>query len=212
MITPNNIQYIIYRYDSDEMDELKRRTDKTISASFHWPHFTDDTVFKNRNSEKEFDICFYGSYHESVYPFRYRIRKLLESNTHRFRIRFIDKKEKISGEKLSREIEQSWLTVSTSVGNHDRFVNKYQEIIFSGSCILGNIPSRHREDLKDRSVEIHELMSDDAILDKIENALKDKDGLQQNIIEAGRRFRAKYNLTRGEREFCNIINTIWHDA
>jgi len=212
MIVPVGINAFLYRYKGRKTDELKALTDPLGIKSFYWPHHTDTSVFTDRRLEKIYDICFYGTTNGQTYPFRERLKKLIKAHYRPERFLLIRREQRIKGEQLSRLIGQSWLTVATTVGDHDRFVNKYQEIPLSGSTILGNMPTRHRREFEGFMVEVTPEMTDRQILDEIDRALTDKPRLARMSEELGRRFKAEYNLDVGEERFSRIMESLYGES
>jgi hypothetical protein len=200
ILLPNRFDAFLYRYQGAEMDRLRAATAPLGVRSYYWPHYLDFREHRDWGLPKAWDLCLYGTVHPGTYPLRHRLRALLEAQT-RFRVRIVRREEGLEGQALSRVINQSRLTVADTVGVHDRFITKYLEIPFSGSCILGNVPTRHRDLFGGRVVEVDAAMSDDEILATIERALADPARLARMAAELRDALAARYLRDRGRADF-----------
>lgn len=200
ILLPYRFDGFLYRYQGAEMDRLQTVTAPLGIRSYHWPHFLDFREHRDRGLPKAWDVCLYGTVHPGTYPFRHRLRELLGRQA-RFRVRLVPREEGLEGRRLSRVINQSWLTVADTVGSHDRFITKYLEIPFSGSCILGNVPSRHRDLFAGRIVEIDPSMTDEAILETIARALAEPARLARMTAELRVLLATRYHRDRGRAAF-----------
>lgn len=208
MIIPYRINYVLYRYASQETEEFKKMAEAYVKKFFLWPHFTDRSIFFDRSLPKEYDVCFYGNYDELNYPLRNKIYKVLKNGQNKIRVRFVDRKEGIFEERLSALLNKSWLSVACPVGMHDRFVNKYQEISMSGSCILGELPTEYRDEARGNYVRINGDMSETEILSVIIQALEDKDNLSKMAHALKSIYDRKYSVEEGERQFLSFLKEI----
>lgn len=157
---------------------------------FVWaPNAVDTEIFRDYGLEKENDIILYGALNLEFYPFRARLAALL-SRQREFRFRHIQhpgyyppvgtEVTVISGERLSREINRSWIGVATS-SVYRCLLEKYLEISASGALVAGDIPDSARPVFGDEFVEFRPDDSDDTILDKLRRSLADKHQLSARI-------------------------------
>jgi hypothetical protein len=140
------------------------------------------------------------------YPLRIRIEKLLLKNKHKYNLLILPNsggigcKPKYANKKLAELINQSYLCLATS-SRADILMHKYLEISASYSTILGNIPSDCEDLFKDNIVEINEWMSDDEILEIIDNALADKNKLLEISKKLGDIVHNEHNLDYATKDF-----------
>ena len=179
-------------------------------------HFIDDHIFKNYQLPKLYDVLLYG-YLDTCYPFRTRLSKLLQrwGNEGKLSVKLIkhqgyhnlDQIDAITGCNLSKEINQSWLTVCTR-SSFDLFLKKYTESAMSHSMIIGNIPTDYQSLLNNRIVQIDENMTDDEIYLVIKNELGDKTRLIENTRVLYNLFRSKFSYESGGEYFIYLIKQI----
>jgi len=110
---------------------------------------------------------------------------------------------------LARLINSAWLTTATTVGNHDRFVQKFAEIPLSSSCILGNYPTRHGDLFRGRIVELNTEMTDGEIVDVIRAALSDKQELTRKTQELRMEMASQFGYRNGVKRFGEIVESLF---
>ena len=147
----------------------------------------------------------------NFYPLRVRIEEILLKNKDKYRLYIVPNAcifdAPVANEDLSKLINQSWLTMSTSSRADIPFA-KYFEIPASYSGILGNIPSDYTDLFKNNIVEVTEWMTDEEILSTIDKALEDKQKLQETINRLGDRIHKEYNLDAGVKDIDNVFNKL----
>lgn len=208
MLLPYRMQAFLYRYEGALMDELLAIAPHHGLRGYYFPQFTDTEAFRDWSLSKRYDVLFYGSTVDYLYPLRARLQKLLTACPGGLRVKVIDSRSGTWGAATSRMINQSWLTVSDRVGDCDRFVGKYSEIPLSGSVLLGNAPTRHRDLFRGRMVEVDMSMSDQAILDAIHSALADKDRLHAMAQSLRSTMLEQYTLAHGRERFWSIMSDL----
>ena len=87
----------------------------------------------------------------------------------------------------------------------DRFLARFVEIPLSGSCLVGSVPTRHRDFFSGRVVELDIGMSDEAILGAIRAALADRDRLSRMTRSLRADMLQRYTLERGREAFWAIL-------
>lgn len=148
-------------------------------------HHIDCNNFKDWKLEKEHDIFIFGNTSPHYYQFRNRLVKLLNKNKDEFNIvqwesikNYFKFDPRVSNKNLSKMINKSWLTVSTT-SNYNMLLGKYFEIAMSGSVVLGNMPDEGKIVFLDNYIEITPNMLDEEILDAVRKALSNKEKLKQ---------------------------------
>lgn len=117
-------------------------------------------------------------------------------------------KRGISHGELARLINSAWLTTATTVGSHDRFVQKYAEIALSSSCILGNYPTRHGELFRGRIVHLDTEMTDGEISDVVCAALDHKQELRRKTHELHAEMSSRFGYESGVTRFREIVESL----
>lgn len=209
ILKPNKFNGFIFRYNSIEIDILKEKT--CDMDHYEWYFYCNNSHFKNWNQEKIYDVCVYGSHDPINYPLRYKLLNILITldKNNLIKLRWIKSNEGLKEESLSKEINKSYLTVACKTFKHDRFLGKYQEIPFSYSCILGNIPTRYKKILKDNMVEVNLNMSDNEIANIILESLKDKKLILEKINNLYSKYMDLLTYEQGKNDFEKIIDSIF---
>ena len=207
ILKPNKFNGFLYRYKGIEMDTLIKLTPKM--SHYYWPPYCDSSKFKNWDNEKIYDILFYGSYNGN-YPLRMKLLNIVINLSKKKLINFrlIHQHENFIEEKLSNEINKSWLCITTKTGKHDRFLTKYQEIPFSFSCILGNIPTKYRDLLENNIIEVDDNMSDLQIENIILKTLKNKKEILAKTDRLHKKLKSILSYENGKKDFEEIITKI----
>jgi hypothetical protein len=147
----------------------------------------------------------------NFYPLRNKLENILKNNLHKYNIKILDEstiiRAKIANEKLSRLINQSYLTISCS-SIADVLLHKYLEISASKSVILGSYPSDYKDLFDGNIIEVNEFMSDNEILSIIDNALQNKAKLEEMADKLYDKIREEHNLDRALESFNDVIKQI----
>ena len=147
----------------------------------------------------------------NFYIMRANIENVLLKYSHRYRIKILPEKciydAVVANEDLSMLINQSYLTISCST-IADIFMHKYIEIAASKSVILGNIPSDYEDLLKGNIVEINENMSEQEIITIIDNALSNKDKLNEMSNNLYKKIHEEHNYTKAIENFNTVFGNI----
>lgn len=172
--------------------------------------------FKNYKLEKKYDILIYGN-RSIFYPLRNRIEKLLRKNKHKYNLYIIKNsgafraKENYINENLSKVINQSYLTLTSSgahYGDYSLLFDKYLEISASYSCPLGDIPEHYQDIFKNNMIEITMDMNDKEIINIIDKTLSNK----KNLLEITNRIhnivRSKFNLDEMVQDYDKTFEDI----
>jgi hypothetical protein len=206
----NKYQYLISTYDCDGLTQLRRRL-PSVRKAYVIPHHIDTELYKDRGLPKIYDVLFYGNTNLERYPFRNRLRRLLEGS--RLKVRIIEHPgahvfdEERCSEELARMINQSEISIATpSTG--DYLVAKYFEISAAGSVVAGKMATQGQHIWKQNYVQLEEDMSDLEILDRLSAALKDKDSLQRKRELMGQVVRQEYSLERYVERLTAVLNEI----
>jgi hypothetical protein len=112
-----------------------------------------------------------------------------------------------NNEELSKLINQSYLTIVCST-IADVMVFKHLEIPASKSVILGSYPTDYKELFEGNIVEVNEFMTDDEIINIIDQALLNKEDLELKSSRIYEKVRNEHNLEMALQSFNNIINKI----
>lgn len=195
-----NIKSFISHFKCPEYDLIKNHF-----TSYVLPHHIDTELFKDYKRTKNYDILMYGSFDQHVYPFRFRLSKLLPKT--KFKVKILNhnysKFTTYTGSDLSKLINQSWLCVTT-VSNFSYLVKKYFEISASNSVILGNANDQIKEIWDDNIIEIDEKMTDQKIIEIIDQALSNKKRLSKISEQMYQKIHSEYNLF----EYCLKLSKI----
>jgi hypothetical protein len=166
----------------------------------HMPHHIDENNFKDYKLKKTIDIFLFGNISPTVYPFRNRLSKLLENNKDKFNVEiwkpirnYFRFNPNTSNDKLSKIMNRSWITICTS-SKYNMLLGKYFETSMSGSVVCGNMPCDGLKIWNDNFISLCENDSDEVILQKLMEILKDKDKLK-NYTNTMTKKMEYYNLS-----------------
>lgn len=170
-----NVNNVISIYDCPEYDFFVKYN-KQIDKFYIINHGYPNDVFKVIATEKKYDILFYGTCLDSVYPFRGRLLRICEKMNIKLK-----KLESVSGiydsniyeDQLSKYINESWMCIAC-VSNYSYYVRKYLEITAAGSVVLGDINPQGKKILGDGFIEVSNKMSDQEIINIIKYYLDNK--------------------------------------
>jgi hypothetical protein len=176
----------------------------------------DTNIFKPLdNIEKKYDILYYGAHFLPVYPLRdkiYKVLKKLQSNS-KYKIKII---EHISydkntfklpmDEELCMLINQSRFCISTS-SKYNLLLKKYIEIPLCGTTIIGNIPTKYKNELSGKMVNIDFNANENEIEKIILEALKNKYmNEENNTVLLSEYMKNNFSFDIGYNKLCIICN------
>jgi hypothetical protein len=147
----------------------------------------------------------------NFYPLRSYLEKILLKYSHKYNLKILPEKcifdANVANEDLSMLINQSYLTVSCcSIA--DVLFHKYLEISGSKSVILGNYPSDYEDLFKGNIIEVNEFMSEEEIINIIDNALSDKKKLNEMSLLLYKKVHDEHNFNKAVENFNNVFDDI----
>ena len=181
---------------------------------------TRNFLYNYKNEELETIQNYIKNYEEKTntiindkinfYPLRNRLENILVKLSNKYSIKILPEftyHAQIVNEELSRLINQSYLTISCpSIA--DVLLHKFLEISASKSVILGNYPSNYKDLFEGNIIEVNEYMSDEEIIDIIDNALSDKNKLNEISERLYNKIHEEHNLDKAVNDFNKIIDKI----
>ncbi|HKD80560.1 MAG TPA: hypothetical protein VKH81_12760 [Candidatus Angelobacter sp.] len=191
-------QYLISTYDCAALTMLCRGL-PSIRKIYVIPHYVNTHIYRERGLSKVYDVLFYGNDDARTYPFRARLRKLLEAS--QLKVRIIEHPDYAEfdaercGEALARIINQSWLAIATPSA-HDYLVAKYFEISAAGAVVAGKMATQGLSIWKENYLRLEEDMSDQEILGRLSAALQDKELLRRQSSAMQELVCREYSLDR----------------
>lgn len=210
----NRYQYLISTYDCKKLTSLCEDL-SSLRKTYVIPHHVDTDIYKDAGLPKIHDVLFYGNDDPRSYPFRYRLRKILEAS--RLKVRIIEHPDyhavdpERCGEALSRAINQSWISIATPT-IHDYLVAKYFEISASGAVVAGRMATQGKPIWQDNYVQLGPEMSDREIMDRLSAALEDKELLRHKSAVMGELVRREYSLDRYVERLAAVLQDVARDA
>lgn len=204
----NNIEYLIGICDCPELDLMVKYYSSQIKQFYLMTHHIPENIFYYRGLDKEYDILLYGWSNEIVYPFRHRLRKLIQKLP--FRVKIVERTSNITKMPIENDlaelINKSWIVV-TCISNFSYLVRKYFEIGACGSIPCGNINRQGREIFQNNMIEITEYMSDYEISRIISYYLHNKELLMKMSVNI-RNLSIKYNYNTFMKNLLEIKDNI----
>jgi hypothetical protein len=164
-----------------------------------------------KNYEEYNNIIINNNDKINFYPLRSKIENILLKNSYKYNLKIIEERtcdgNICANEELSKLINQSYLTIACS-SIADVLLHKHLEISASKSVILGNYPSDYKDLFQGNIIEVNEFMSDEEILNIIDNALSNKDKLLEMSDRLYNKVHEEHNLYKAEESFNKIIEDI----
>lgn len=202
----NSINIIFTFYNNTEAKIIRNLTPNC--KHYHLPLHIDHNIFNHKNLEKKYDILLYGSIHPRHYPFRKRLFELLLKNQEIYKICYIEKPENFDPNKcesgLAKLINESKITIATK-SRYDYFVAKYLEIVFCKSLVAGNMATDGIKLFEDNYLHLNEKMTDDEILNTINNCLKNYSEYEKKISNIHHKLYEKFNINNYVVKLLEII-------
>lgn len=150
----------------------------------------------------------------NFYELRSKIENIIMDNQEKYKIYHIPNTIQngnvsypITGIELSKLINQSYMTVCCS-SVCDLLFYKHLEIPASNSVILGDYPSDYEDTFKNNIVKIDRYMSEEEIINKIDEALSDKKSLLEKSQKLHDIIHKEHCLENSIEDFKNIIDKI----
>lgn len=213
----NNIGLAICHHENDMRNYLSKSHMKGIEFR-HIPHCVNTSVFKHYNVDKEYDILLAGVIIREVYPFRHRLRRIVNNNlSKKYRCKVLEhpgyrpagkldtSKYRVL-EEFSKEISKAKITLTCS-SRYKYALTKYMEIPLSNSLIAADIPDEKKSFFREYVLELNAHDSDEIIINKLSYYLLN-DSKRQNLVDKGAEIiRKKRNLTVYADSFVNIVKS-----
>ena len=195
--------------------KLKKKYDILIYGTRDFPYIITNNKLKVvENYKKEYKEIYKKNCPDKIdfYELRTKLEKILIKYRHKYNIHILDngkniKSYPITGENLSKLINQSYMTVCCS-SVCDLLFYKHLEIPASNSVILGDYPSDYEETFKNNVIKIDKFMSEEEIINKIDEALNDKKTLLEKSQRLHDIIHKKHCLENSIEDFKNIIDKI----
>ena len=179
-----------------------------IKQFYLMTHHIPENIFYYRGLDKEYDILLYGWSNDIVYPFRHRLKKLIQKLP--FRVKIVERTSNINNMPIENDlaelINKSWIVI-TCVSNFSYLVRKYFEIGACGSIPCGNINKQGREIFQNNMIEITEYMSDYEISKIISYYLHNKELLMKMSVGI-RNLSVRYNYNTFMKNLLEIKDNI----
>lgn len=208
---------VFYRYET-KMIKMVNDLYKNHKF-FHMPFFKHINSFKDHQLPKDYDLFFSCSFnmdHMGIYYFRKRLYDIL-TKQNKYKIITSVNCQVGQNEDFSKMINRSWLTISTPSifdknapceRNTNYYVAKFIEIPMSKGVVLGYLPNTAQDEYKNNYVHVNEEMTDEEIINTVDNALKNKEQLLQYSNNIYNYFQSEYSYESGIKKLQNIITDL----
>ena len=188
-----------------------------------WGIFIDTDEFNydrelKKESEKEYDIVFYGYHDPKFYPLRnkiYRCLKYIQQKYPLSKIKIIehpgyrDYSFNIPcGRELSILLNKSKFAISTS-SYKNLFLKKYIEIPLSGCYLVGDIPKKYKELLNNNILEIKQEEEINIILKKLVDIVNGEYDIllkKEKMDNFANKLKETYNFEKGYEKLCKLFD------
>ena len=183
IINTYNINHVILLHcNSDILDEFNIITKLTSVTYYPYPISIKCEEEKLTKYDKKYDILFFGCTHIYFYPFRNRLKLLLEQYNNTIlkdiRIKILRGPTEFVGDDLIKLIKQSKFVICAG-SKYNVLLRKYIEVNYSNTYIIGNNPYKIVPD--DSIIIIEPHMSNSTILSILVDAIKNYNNLKKNV-------------------------------
>ena len=222
-IDKSGAEFVICHHENDMEPYIKHYGDKVKFV--HIPHCGKKEVFKDWGEQKIYDFMIGGATNVNTqvtgqhYPLRDRMVGILrrlgemgykvyqhphpgythdDAHTNKYLIDF------------SKAINRAKICITCSGAPKSRF-GKYIEIPMSGTAIAGDIPGQDEEDFRKFVIELTMDMSDNEIINKLTNYIKDDESLKkvtQRGLNWSKGYTQEYYASRFLEEAVIYLNDI----
>jgi hypothetical protein len=191
-IMSNKIDLVICHHRND-MIEYHNMMSESVFENI--PHCVDTNVFKDYELSKSYDLLLVGNLTKKVYPFRCRLKRLINErfrskynckilNHPGYRPKSVDTNKYKVLEDFSKEVNKAKITLTCS-SVYKYALTKYFEVPLSNSLIAADIPSERRDFFSKYVLELCFTDSDDVIEQKLEYYLAHEDE-RNKLIDCGK--------------------------
>ena len=143
-----------------------------------------------------------------IYVLRTKLENILIKYSNKYNLKICPiQGDYIFNEELSKLINQSYLTIACPT-ICDVMVFKHLEIAASKSVILGNYPTDYKDLFEGNIVKVNEFMTEDEIIDIIDNALSDKNKLNEMSNRLYEKIHDEHNLQKAQESFNNLFSEL----
>jgi hypothetical protein len=154
---------IVIAHHKNDLEKY-RHIDNVYFA--HIAHCAESLIYRDYKEKKTVDILLTGSLDEYHYPFRVRMKRLIEQHLSKIFICEILKHSTLVLDGYARKINSAKITVTCSSRWRYR-LGKYSEIPLCGSLLCADLPAEDEDFFKSFMLVIDDSMSDSEIIEKI---------------------------------------------
>ena len=203
---------VICHHKNDQIKYEKNIKDKF----FYNPHFTNQDIFYDKKVNRDIDILISGVCKENHYPLKKKLYDLIKKNKKsrlkKYNIVFYDHPGywhdnsfvNFNQIEYANILNRSKICIACS-SKYKYRLGKYIEIPLCGGIILGDVPDDDYENIKKFIIEINEKMTDNSILNIIEDSLNNSNVLNTKRI-IGQNWAKRYNKKNYVKKFLDILN------
>jgi hypothetical protein len=176
-----------------------------MERKYYLNHHFDLNIWKNYQLPKQYDIIIYGSLCRELYPFRVRLAELILQQKSKYRVLHIShpgynfQAPPVRLRQLSRLINSAWMSLSVPTDpqkGYDDLLKKYGETSLSYSLVLGSIPNEAQDIYLNNYCHLGVEMSDDQILQTIDQELVNKSKIVEKTESVYKKFRENFDLEK----------------
>jgi hypothetical protein len=154
---------IVIAHHKNDLEKY-RHIDNVYFA--HIAHCAESLIYRDYKEKKTVDILLTGSLDEYHYPFRVRMKRLIEQHLSKIFVCEILEHSTLVLDGYARKINSAKITVTCSSRWRYR-LGKYSEIPLCGSLLCADLPAEDEDFFKSFMLVIDDSMSDSEIIEKI---------------------------------------------
>lgn len=178
-----------------------------------YPHLMDfSTGYNILPAERQFDILVSGQLSEKSYPTRTRLANLFMKNQSKYNICYLPHPGHMKSQTSHQYFGENYVKLASNcklgivcTGDDDSLVLKYLEFTRSSTLPVGDAPSNMPIEAKNSMILVDKNMSDDDILSKVDEVLKNHDVLSSRIKSYQQAIATNFDIRKTADILKNII-------
>ncbi len=207
-IQDNNIKLVIAHHENDipKYEHLKNIIIK------HIPHSANEYIYRDYGLDKSYDVLITGAMGNVHYPFRCRLKSIIETILcKKINCKILKhpgpdltRPRGVIGEKYAMELNKSKIVLTCS-SRHKYRLGKYVEIPMCGSILGADLPGQDCDEFKKFMLVLNDFDSDEIIVGKILKCLQDE-SLMKEKIKSGLEWSKQYTQEKYAERFIKIVD------
>jgi hypothetical protein len=189
-------------------NDIPKYAELTDVTFHHLPHHIPSEIFKDYELPKQFDVMLAGVISSKVYPFRERMKKLLEQNhwdsaaiREHPGYRVMNPEQQLI--QYAKDLSKARIVITCS-SIYKYALAKFPEIMACRSLVASDIPDERHDWFRRNIIEIHNGMSNSQIIDAINYWLERPEEMQAKTDAAYKDVHENLTIDKWVGKFLSI--------